>query len=300
MFLLNLGRMFGRTPPPVPAVLPAAVEHVPKRRPVKRRKPVVVSADPWTDKRIAVTNRLWGTGFSLPGGEAEILHLARPTGASGDNRLLLVGMGAGGTALAIERNMHTWLTALESDPVLLAAGCALASAEKLGKRVTIDGWDAVQPKFPAGGHRNCLAIEPMRQAGCATILPALIGAIGPGGNLIVVDVASMDAIPPGDPLFTRWAALEHRKLAAVPTPQAVAAVLEAHRMDLRIAEDISPRHIEQVMHGWRDLVTAMAENKPPPDEAAYVVSEAELWLLRRRLIESGRMRLMRWHAIKPG
>jgi hypothetical protein len=246
-----------------------------------------------------VANRLWGPGFTLPGGEAEIIRLARPTGATGDNRLLLVGMGAGGTAVAIERTTQTWLTALESDPHLLAAARTLAATERLGKRVTIDTWDPVQPKFNLAGHKHCLALEPMRQAGCGTILPALIGAIGPGGNLIVTDIASMDTIPPGDPLVTRWARLEHRNISAIPTPQAVAAVLQAHKMDLRIAEDISQRHIDQVMFGWRDLVASMAQNKPPPDEANHVVSEAELWLLRRKLIETGRLRMMRWHAIKP-
>jgi hypothetical protein len=306
MFMLNLGRIFGRAPPPVPVdpspeapTTAAPVPVTPEHRAVRQRKPATLSTEPWSDKRIAVSNRLWGTGFTLPGGDPEIIRLIKPTGATGDNRLLLVGMGPGGAALSIEQNTQTWLTALESDPHLLAAARTLVTAAKLGKRVVVDAWDPMQPNFTPAGHKNCLAIEPMRQAGCGTILPALIGAIGPSGNLIVVDIASMEPIPPGDPLITRWAALERRKINTIPTPQAVAAVLQAHRMDLRIAEDISQRHIDQVMLGWRDLVAAMAENKPPSDEAAYVVSEAELWLLRRKLIESGRLRMMRWHAIKP-
>ena len=306
MFLLNLGRIFGRAPPPAPAE-PSPAERTavkpapaaPKRRASRHRRHAAPPTEPWSDGRIAVSNRLWGTGFTLPGGEPEIIRLTKPTGATGDNRLLLLGVGSGAAALAIQRNTQTWLTALESDPHLLAAARALVTAARLGKRVVVDAWDPVQPKFTPAGHKNCLAIEPMRQAGCGTILPALIGAIGPGGNLIVTDIASMEPMPPGDPLITRWAALEHRKINTIPTPQAVAAVLQAHRMDLRIAEDISQRHIDQVMLGWRELVAAMAENKPPPDEAAYVVSEAELWLLRRKLIETGRLRMMRWHAIKP-
>jgi hypothetical protein len=307
MFLSNLGRFFGRAPPPMPAAPPPeergaakAAPVAPQRPAARKRNPTALPADPWSDRRIAVSNRLWGTGFILPGGEPEIIRLSKPTGATGDNRLLLVGVGSGGAALVIEQNTQTWLTALESDPHLLAAARALVTAAKLGKRVVVDAWDPVQPQFKPAGHKNCLALEPMRQAGCGTILPALAGAISPGGNLIVTDIASMEPIPPGDPLIARWAALEHRKINAIPTPQAVAAVLQAHRMDLRIAEDISQRHIDQVMLGWRELVAAMAENKPPPDEASRVVAEAELWLLRRKLIETGRLRMMRWHAIKPG
>jgi hypothetical protein len=35
------------------------------------------------------------------------------------------------------------------------------------------------------------------------------------------------------------------------------------------------------------------------DAASALVREAELWLLRLRLIRARKMRLMRWHAIGP-
>ncbi len=51
------------------------------------------------------------------------------------------------------------------------------------------------------------------------------------------------------------------------------------------------------MLGWRILLRDLHDNKPTPHQAVQLVAEAELWLLRRRLIRSGRLRMMRWHAI---
>jgi hypothetical protein len=50
------------------------------------------------------------------------------------------------------------------------------------------------------------------------------------------------------------------------------------------------------MLGWRVLMRDL-DRKPSAMEAAQLVAEAELWLLRRRLIRDGRLRMMRWHAI---
>jgi hypothetical protein len=52
-----------------------------------------------------------------------------------------------------------------------------------------------------------------------------------------------------------------------------------------------------VIEGWRTLVRDLAIHRPDPAAAAYLVAEAELWLLRARLIRQGRLRLMRWQAI---
>ncbi|HVY17824.1 MAG TPA: hypothetical protein VHB27_21575 [Rhodopila sp.] len=296
MLSLNLGRFLGRTdggsiadsPLPPPEMLPA---------PSEPERPEVPSG-PWPPDRLAVTDRLWGPGFTLPGGEAEILRLTRPLGASGDNRLLLVGAGGGGCATAIVRDTHTRVTALEAEPQLLAVARARAEAENMVRKIALASWDPNHPAFPKGSHRNCLALEPMRLAVCTVVLPALAAAIETGGSLVVVDLIGTEPLLVGDPLVDRWVRLDLRDPGVIPTAGAVAAVMEACGMDLRIAEDISHRHMDQALRGWRALLAGLAHQKPSVREAARMVSEAELWLLRQRLIETGRLRLMRWHAIR--
>ncbi len=293
MLSLNLGRILGRADAS-PVVGPLQPTDTPHSVPAAPAMP----SGPWPPERQAVTDRLWGPGFNIPGGEAEVLRLARPTGASADNRLLMIGIGGGGAATAIVRSTHTWVTGMEAEPELLAAARARAEADHLGRRVAMESWDPRRPTFPKGVHKNCLALEPMRQTVCSVVLPALAAAIEIGGNLVVTDLISTEPINVSEPTVARWVRLDLRDPAMIPTAGAVAAVMEACGMDLRIAEDISQRHMDQTLGGWRHVVSGMVEHKPAAREAAYVVSEAELWLLRHRLIATGRLRVMRWHAIK--
>jgi hypothetical protein len=55
--------------------------------------------------------------------------------------------------------------------------------------------------------------------------------------------------------------------------------------------------MEHAMLGWRIMLRDLRDQKPTPHEALQLVAEAELWLLRRRLIRDGRLRMMRWQAI---
>jgi len=291
MLSLNLGRLFRRAPPLPPERTLPPVPVAPAAAPPPQ-------TGPWPPVRLAINERLWGPGFTGPGGEAEVLRLVRPLGASGDNRLLLVGMGAGGAANAIAEATHTVLMAVEADPALLAAAGALVGPGAQKRRLKTSSWDPALPRFGRAAYHNCLALEPMRHARSGVVLPALTAAIGGGGSLVVTNLTAVEPIDPADALIARWARLERLDPSLIPSEAAVSAMLDGEGMDLRIAEDISQRHMEQIVHGWQQLMGAMAVTKPDRVEAAFIVAEAELWLLRRRLIESGRLRLTRWHTIR--
>ncbi len=81
-------------------------------------------------------------------------------------------------------------------------------------------------------------------------------------------------------------------------PVAVTRMMGRVGIDVRIAEDISQRHVEHAVLGWRVMLRELDDLKPSRQQAVQLVSEAELWLLRRRLIREGRLVMMRWHAIK--
>jgi len=96
-----------------------------------------------------------------------------------------------------------------------------------------------------------------------------------------------------------WQRLEGRT-AAPPTEPGITRLLQRLGFDVRIAEDISRRHLHQVIEGWQSVAHALEGQVPPPRQMAVLVREAELWLNRFRLMHSGRLRLVRWHAIGRG
>ncbi|HEY1410895.1 MAG TPA: class I SAM-dependent methyltransferase, partial [Rhodopila sp.] len=208
----------------------------------------------WPPARLDLVHQLWGAGYIFPGGEIETLRLARPLGASAATSLLMIGVGSGGPASSIARNMGAWITGLETDPSLLAAARGLITRSKLAKKVTITPWDRQNPAFVAKSHHHCLALEPLLGAQPEPILDGLARALKPGGQLVLTELAAAAPLDPADPTVSRWARLERRDPADVPTAIAVTRMLGRVGLDVRIAEDISTRHMEHAMLGWRVML----------------------------------------------
>ena len=251
----------------------------------------------WPASRLALANQLWGQGFIIPGGEIETLRLARPLGLSAASSLLMVGAGSGGPATSVARNLGAWVTAMDNDASLLAAARGLTNRLQMGKKVTIKAWDPENPVFPAKSHHHCLALEPLHGSRPEPILDGLARALRPGGQLVLTELTATTPLNPADPTVSRWSALEKRDPANMVSGVSVTRMLGRVGLDVRISEDISDRHMEHAMLGWRIMLRDLRDQKPTPHEALQLVAEAELWLLRRRLIRDGRLRMMRWQAI---
>lgn len=282
-----------RKPPP-PAIRQAMMQLAPVIDAAQTEHAVQID---WPASRIALSNSLWGDGFTCPGGESEILRLARPLGVSAAASLLILGVGSGGPACAVARNLGAWVTGMGHDPSLLAAATGLIARSKLERKVSLMAWDPQNPNFGAKAHHHCLALEPFLGPRPEAMLDGLARTLKPGGQLVITALATLLPLNPADPTVSRWAALEHRDPADVPASVAVGRMLGRVGFDVRIAEDISQRHMENALLGWRVMLRGLDNRTPSRAEATHLVREAELWLLRRRLIRDGRLCMMRWHAI---
>jgi SAM-dependent methyltransferase len=291
MLLSTVGKLFAR-PRVVPVTAaPAAMVLAPI--PVAPR-PV---ASVWPPARLALTHRLWGDGFGCPGGEAEVVRLTRSLGLSPATSLLLVGGGGGGAACALTREFGTWVAAVEADADLVDAGHAMIARMDVQRKVAITRWDPDKPVFETRKYHHCLAIEPLTGSQAEPILDGLSRALKPGGQLVMTDLVADDPLPVKDAGVTRWGALERRDPAEVQSSVAVGRMLGRVGLDVRIAEDITGRHADHIVQGWRRLLRNLPAKRPDAANAALLVREAEQWLLRWRLLRDGRLRVMRWHAI---
>jgi len=253
----------------------------------------------WPSARIATVEALWGEGYIAPGGEGETLRLAKPIGLSAASSLILVGAGTGGPARSIASNLGVWVTGFETNPRLVELANERSLRAGLGRRAQVEIWDPLLPSFPVHHYHHGMALEPLRGTKPEPALSALSLALKPGGQLVLVELVAdmkLDAI---DPAIAAWAHLDNRP-PALPAELAITRVLGRLGFDVRIVEDISRRHMQQVVAGWRVAVQAMQETRPTLHELARVVREAELSLARFRLMRAGRLRLVRWHAIGRG
>jgi cyclopropane fatty-acyl-phospholipid synthase-like methyltransferase len=298
MQMPSLRNWFGRTgdaPPPelVPgAADPASVSETRVRLPRNRRI--------WSPERIQAVGLLWGDGFLFPGGEAETLRWAKPLGLSAASTLLLLGAGGGGPARAVASKLGAWVSGFEADADLAAAATDLISRTKLGRRSQVETWEPDDPEFATHYYHHCLALEPLRDHQPELILTAIATALKPGGQLALVELIADTPLPVASQDVVHWARMEHCRPEMLPTEVLITRMLGRLGFDVRIVEDISSRHMQQAMMGWRRMVRGMEAERPPIQQSALLVEEAELWLLRLKLFRSKQLRLVRWHAIGRG
>ena len=280
---------FAAPPEPPPRLEPVAAAPPPPPAPRARLEP------PDPEEVALLADELWGEGFQLPGGAAEANRLANLLPLSPATTLLLVGADAGGAAGAIATTRGAWVAA-QQDNLLLAERMAL-KLRPLGKRTTVATWDASEPFFRHRYHHHALVLEALRRCPAGRLLPAVSAALKPGGQLVMLELVGAEAAGRNGALLKRWTELEGR--AAPPEPAAVMeAALAAAGFTLNVREDVGARHCAAVMAGWMRRVETLRQGNglPRGRKALALVTEAERWLLRQRLMQAGTLRLMRWHC----
>jgi len=251
----------------------------------------------WSSARLDVVEALWGDGFQFPGGEGETLRLVKPLGLSAASSLLLVGAGSGGPPCSVASQLGAWVTGYESNPELLRAATERTQRSKVAKRARVAAWNPESPHFERGYYHHGLALEPLREGKLEPTFAALADGLKPLGHLVVLETVADKPLDAGDPVVAAWQRLDGRRLDRLPTEVSITKALGRLGFDVRIVEDLTRRHILQAVEGWREAVRSMEQVKPTHREATHLVKEAELWLLRIRLLRDRSLRLVRWHAI---
>lgn len=277
-----------KVPGPALTVLPHAIGPVIKTAPRS-----------WPPGRVAAVEALWGNGYTTPGGGPETLRLVKPLGLDSSMAVLVLGGGLGGPAQTLSSNFGAWVASFEADPDLRNHAISRAKQDPHG-RITIVGWDRARPSFSAHSVNHALSLEALRGNRPMPLLQSLAAALYPQGQIVLTELVSDEAPSIADREFAAWCRLDDR-LPQLPRSNELTEGLQRLGFEIRVVEDLSERHITQTLGGWREAVRAIAAGpRPGTHSAASLVNEAELWLLRIRLMRRLGVRLMRWHAVGPG
>ena len=298
MWLDTLMHLFERHAPSATAPPSAAMAQVPHALVIDRT--LADDDDPvWPSARIAVAEALWGDGYLVPGGDEEVLHIAKPLGLSEAASLLLLGAGIGGPSCCLVEKLGPWVSGFETNARLMEQANLRATRLGLARRARADVWEPQAAAFPQHYFHHALALEALRHTAPEPVLRAIAAALKPGGQVALVEAVADLPLNPADRSVATWQRLDRRPVVP-PSELAVTNILQRIGFDVRIVEDITRRHVHQVIEGWQTIARGLQDQVPPPRQMAVVVREAELWLHRFRLMQAGRLRLVRWHAIGRG
>lgn len=262
------------------------------------RLPANPSVMHWNPSRLLVAQHLWGDGYVTAGGGGEARHLITPIGLSSAATVLLLGAGAGGVAALMVSEFGTWVVGYEADPELQAAAVEhlRVAGSAVTKRATVELFDPLAPQFRSNFCHHAVVLDAIRTTPIEPFLGAVSLALKAHGQLVIAEFVAAAPLDLSDPAIAAWCRLEGR-LPGLYSEAAITRALAGLGFDVRVVEDISARHMQLALHGWKELVRSLGGAKPSTPEAAAIVHEAELWTRRIRLMHSGAIRLVRWHVL---
>lgn len=261
--------------------------------------PVEVRRPRWPAARLAAVETLWGEGYTAPGGANGVRILAEPLSLTPDDKLLLLGGGRGGPACTLATECGASIANYEAEAELADLARGFIAAHVSGTRIVVERWNPQFPDFGIRAADHALLLEALRGADPVRILDSLAASLRPQSRIVMTEMVADLPAPNGDREFAAWCRLENCE-PVLPRGEAITAALARLRYDVRVVEDISGAHVGAALAGWRQAARAMADGPmPSPEAASAVVTEAELWLLRIRVMRRFGLRLLRWHAVGP-
>jgi protein-L-isoaspartate O-methyltransferase len=282
-------------PPMLEPSLADAIDRLPQTggKSLPSSRPI---SDTWPYERLKVAEMLWGEGAVRPGGAPEVVRLGRTLTGTSSATVMLVGAGPGGAAAGIAQNLGLIVTGFEADPALAAVAVERLRRSPMTKRIQTRTWDPWNPAFGRHEFHHAICVEPLRGAPSVPFLTACTEALRPAGQFVMAELVADQQLDRGDEQLAAWARLEPTRGLDFPTEREITRSLSRLGFHVRVAEDITERHIHLCLLGWRVLVRELKRDNLPVSHAYWMLREAELWQTRIKLMQQGKLRLVRWHA----
>lgn len=244
-------------------------------------------------------DRLWGMGHSLPGGDDYILEQFRVFSPSSAMSMLQVNAGMGGDGRSLALNFGTWVTSIEVSEPLVEVGMKESYKHGLEKKAPVISYVPERMKVRPNGFdvvfsRLGLHTLPDKER----TIEQMCAGVKPTGHLLLIEFMPGDK--PDRDALEHWAESEPTRPHLIPGPR-LAELIRAQDMDLRVVQDVSPDYRKMVMRGFATLLSGLKKRhlKEDPQLGVALMQEAEIWMRRLALMDSGILKIVRFHAIAP-
>ncbi len=264
------------------------------RRPRVRELP---NSRIWPVERVNVAEMVWGRGFIGPGSPELVLALVRPLGLDSTKTMLELGAGLGAAAQTIAETTGAAVTGLNGDPLLARLGMDRMLEAGLGETLSISLYDperlTLDRRFDAILARECFFTVLRKDE----LFDALQTGLKPRGRLLFTDYV-MKHSGGGGRIIDSWRHGEPQ----MPHPWTIAQVVERlqnQHFDVRTAEDITDQHRSQILAGWERLTEILPHRRLEPVIQELMLREGEIWMRRIAALDTGDVRLYKFHALGP-
>jgi hypothetical protein len=253
----------------------------------------------WSVERVRGAERLWGKDLVGPGDGRWMVELARPFGLSSAKTVLDLSAGLGGRARALVGSYDTWVTGLETSPVLADLAMERSRRAGMAKKAPVALYNPENME-PSGsfdlvfGDRILYLVKDK-----AAFLDRLQGCTKARGNLVLYDYVN-EGQPAHPDEWGRWRREEPGDEVAPWSCHRLKQELVQRNLDVRVTEDVTETHRAEVLDHIRALGRELEAGGGGTDDAsrAGLARELALWQSRLKVLGSG-LNLFRFVVFKP-
>lgn len=275
-----------------------------EQQPEPEGKPKEMTAenlDPWDEETVDIAQYVWGKGFCGPGGPDYIISLSKLLALSPEMSMLQIGAGLGGPARVLVDRFGVWITGFEISQMLVEKGRKLSKMAGLDKKAVLEQYDP--DNFEGFGRKFDRAIS--KEAlftieDKAGMIAHIEDKLKPGGLFLMTEyVIDSDAVL-GKDRYKEWMVAERSHPYPILSDELV-DLLKANRMQVRVSEDISRQYVDMINQAWAgadEVAAKLAQREDGAQMIQTLMREAEFWTRRKKLLETGDLKLWRIVANK--
>ena len=207
-----------------------------------------------------MVEKLWGEGFTTPGGDDYIPQLVKPLGLNPAMSVLDLAAGLGGAGRKMAAQYGCWVTGMEPSPVLAKEGMERSVKAGMAKQATIVHYDPENFKHPK--RFDCIFAK---EAFCFVknregLHDGIELSLKPRGQLLFTDYV-FDKEEPRSAAVKDWIAKEPVEPFPLTMQQTISS-LQQRNLDIRINEDITDAHRTLILAAIQSLTEFLAKPEP--------------------------------------
>jgi SAM-dependent methyltransferase len=239
----------------------------------------------WTVERVKGAELLWGPDATGPSDPAWMVDAVRQFGLGPARSALDLTAGLGGAARAIAASYDTWVTGLESSPVLAALAMQRSKASGQSKKAPVTGYDPEH--FAQAGSFDLVygdrLLHKLRDKGF--FLDKMSDCVKEKGGVLMFDYV-IDGAPENWESWNKWRDAEPCDVSPW-SARRFSDELVQRNFDVRVSENLTDLHRRQIVGRIERLTAALTAANPESGMLGAIARELTLWWSRLKVLGRG-------------
>ncbi|MBN2751997.1 MAG: methyltransferase domain-containing protein [Rhodospirillaceae bacterium] len=249
----------------------------------------------WPVERLDVLEALWGRGNLIPGSHDFVSSLMNVGALSSAKTMLDIGSGLGGASRALVKKFGVWLVGIDRDEGLVSEANRRSLVQDMDKKAIFYACSPESLSLKPSGYDAILCRQMLSTVqNKENIFDQFCEALKPSSHLVFVDFVLGTAKDHADVLKTL-------EVAEMPKrhywrPQQIANALKDRHFLIHVAEDLTEAYKTMVLTGWMAYRDSLKLAPVSGFTAEIVLDECQRWVARMSALESGAIKVYRFHA----